>query len=150
MLPINLVQIAAHSKHQTARADRRQIILVQPVIALQQILNAIRLGEKFAAIECVNIDFLSSGLVAADEMAGQADADDGQAQSPGQQNIQHAEADGISGAAINHTVQVAVLGIVVIIFVAGKAEFAEKVTVDLRQNGLGLGAGSQTLPNGFG
>ena len=73
-VPINLMQVAADPVEDFARADRGQVVVAQAVVPVDQILNAVGLGEKFSAIEGVYIDLCRGGLVAANEMSRQADS----------------------------------------------------------------------------
>jgi len=63
-----LPQIA---QQQPAWAYRCQAIIPQAVIATDEVLHAVGLGQKFPAAEGVNVDLGRSGLMAADEMARQ-------------------------------------------------------------------------------
>ena len=58
-------------------------------------------------------------------MAWHADARHRQVQAPGQEKIDHAKADGIARAAVDHAVQVTVFRFVVILLVAVKTEFGK-------------------------
>ena len=115
----------------------------QAAVGVGEVLNAIRLGEELSAVEGVKEDLRGGGLVAADEVPGQADAGDGKPQPPRQQDIEQAEVDGVAGPPVQDTVQVAVFRVVVVFFVAGEAEFAEEVLVDGGQDCLRFGAGIQ-------
>src|SRR5204863_4751490 len=101
--------------------------------------------QEFSTVKSVNVKLGCAGLVAADEMAGQTDASNGQAQASRDQQIHQAKVNRISSAPIQNTVQVAVLRIVIILIVAGKTQFLEKIFVDGGQERFGSGA--QIQPN---
>src|SRR5437660_11406832 len=79
-LKINLVQIPTDPQEQATRSYRHQIIVPQTVVPAREILDAIGLGEEFAAVERINVKLGGGGLIAADEVTGQTDAGNGQAQ----------------------------------------------------------------------
>src|SRR2546423_1186992 len=121
-LQVNLVEIAAGAQEHAARAHGCEAIFFQSVITLDEVLNAIGFGHEAAAVEGIDEDLGRGGLKAADEMPRQADASEGQAQTFGEQQIQQAQGNRVAGAAIQHAIQKAVIGIVVVLFVAAETE----------------------------
>jgi hypothetical protein len=65
---IDLVQIAADAQQQPAGSDRRQVIIPQAAVRVEQVLNAIRFGKRFSSIESVKVNITRGGLVTADEV----------------------------------------------------------------------------------
>src|SRR5262245_27139536 len=143
---INLVEISANAMQELARGDRRQVILTQAEIPVNEVLHAISLGQKLSAVENVDVDFRRGGLIAADEMTGQADPCDVQAQPPRDQNINQAEVNGVARATVHYAAQIAVFRIVVILVVAGEAQLQEKVLVDRGQQLLRFAARVKPQP----
>ena len=109
------------------------------MMGVEQVFDAVGLGQKFAAIEGVDINLRRRGLVAADEMAGQADAGDGQPEPPPDQQVNGAEADGIAGALVDDAVEKTVLRIVVVGLVRLELQFLKEVVVDGADDLLDVG-----------
>lgn len=137
---IDLMEVAADAQEHFARVDGREVIVLHGIVAREEVLDAVRLGPEFAAIEDVYVIFLGGGLKTADEMAGQADTGNGQLEASREQKIDKAKVDGIAGAAVHDAVQVTVLRVVIILFVAVKAQHIENVFVECGQNVFGLAA----------
>src|SRR5579862_5915860 len=129
-LAVDLVEVAADAHEDAAGADGGEKFILQAVIAAHEVLDAIGFGHEFAVVKGVHVDLAGGGLVAADEMAGQADAGHGQFQAAREEQIQERKVDGVSFPAIDDAVQIAVLRVVVVFLVASEAEFVEKVVVE--------------------
>src|SRR5581483_10041030 len=142
---INLVEVAADAHEHAARSHGGKIIILKFVVAVEEVLDAVGLGPEFAAVEDVDVILLGGALVTADEMAGQPDAGDGQAEAAREEQVGQAEIDGIAGAAVNDTVQVAVLGIVIVLLVAFEAEVLEEIIVESAENLVGVAVKIETL-----
>lgn len=73
---------------------------------------------------------LGGRLPSAYEMSGHANPDKGQSQSLADQKVNHAERNGYSPTEIHHPVEVAVLRIEIVGFVANEAKLVEKHLVE--------------------
>ena len=71
---------------------------------MQQILHAIALGKDFAVVESIDEQFFGGRLEAAKEMAGHANATNGEFQSSGEEKINQTKADRVSCATVNYPV----------------------------------------------
>ena len=72
--------------------------------ALDEVVDAVRRCQQFAPVKDVDVNLIRGGLIAAEEIAREGDAGDGQVQAPGQEDVNQAEADRISRAAIHDPV----------------------------------------------
>ena len=81
-------------------------------------------------MEWIYEHLLGSCLPSAYEMSGHADPNKGQSQSLADQQVDHAERNGYSPAEIHHPVEVAVLRVEVVDFVANEAELVKKHLVE--------------------
>ena len=97
---------------------------------LLEILHAIGLGEDATSIESVNIQLLAWVLVATEKVAGQADAGDREPQASTNRHVQHAHGNGTTGMPVNYSVEVAVVGVVIILLISGESACLEQVLVD--------------------
>ena len=77
---------------------------VELIACLLQVIHAVYLRQDATLIEGVDVDFLARVLEAAKEMAGESDAGDGQLQATTDGQVDHAQADGVAGAAIDDAV----------------------------------------------
>src|SRR5512133_547827 len=103
---------------------------------MEQVLHAVAFGQKFSPIEGVDVDLARGRLKANEEMPWHANARDGQTQAPGYKQINQAKADRITRAPIDHPVQVAVVRIVIVDFVAREPQVVEQIVVDRGENAL--------------
>src|ERR1043166_84887 len=142
---VNLVKVVADAVEHSTRADRGEVFIAQAVVAVDQVLDAIGFGQKLSAVKGININFGGGGLITADEMSRQPDAGDGQAQAPSEQNVKQAQVDGVACPAVYNAVQVTVLGVVIILLVAGEAKLLEEVLIDGGQHRLRLSIEIQPL-----
>jgi hypothetical protein len=55
IVEIDLVQVRAHAQQHAARRDRRKVAFLQTVMRVQEVFNAVRLGQQLAAIERVDV-----------------------------------------------------------------------------------------------
>src|ERR1039458_9611997 len=143
---IDLMEIAAHTQEEPARTDRGQIIIAQAAVRVDQVLNAIRLGEKPAAVEGVKVNLSRGGLVTANEVPRQPNAGHRKPQPPREQNIHQAQVDGIASPLVYHAVQVTVFRVVIVLLVAREAKVVKEIVVDDAEDILRLDLGSQTAP----
>ena len=80
------------------------------VSRLLQIFHAIGLGKHAPPIEGVDVQLLSWVLISTEKVAWEADAGDGQSQAPAHCHVQHTHGNGITGVAVDHSVEVAGIG----------------------------------------
>src|ERR1039458_6629153 len=146
---IDLMEIAAHTQEEPARTDRGQIIIAQAAVRVDQVLNAIRLGEKPAAVEGVEVNLSRGGLVTANEVPRQPNAGHRKPQPPREQNIHQAQVDGIASPLVYHAVQVTVFRVVIVLLVAREAKVVKEVVVDDPEDILRLDLGSKAAPKFF-
>src|SRR5439155_23459503 len=140
-----LVNVRAHSQEHAPRRNGRKIAVLKSVIGLDQMTHAIGFGPKTSAAKDINVDFFGGGLKPANEMAGQANAGNWKAKAARQKQVNGAEADGISRAAVHHAIDVAVFRMIAVMLVALKTEFLEKVFVYRPKNLLRLGGKIDSL-----
>ena len=143
---INLMEIAADAQEEPARSDRRQVIIAQAAVRVDQVLDAIRLSEKSPAIERVEVNLSGGGLITANEVPRQPNAGDRKPQPPREQDIHQAQVDGIARPPVHDAVKIAVFRVVIVLFVARKAEFAEEVLVDDSEDVLRFDGGTKPAP----
>jgi len=103
-LSVNLMEIGADAQEDAPGTDRRQAAFVKALAQLHHMLDAIGLGQEASSAKSVHINLGPAGLIAAEKMAGKADARHGQTETPGQQQIDQAEADRVAGAPIHDAV----------------------------------------------
>ena len=84
-LRINLVQIRADAEQNPAGADWGEATFVKTLAELHDMFDTVGLGHEASATECVHVKFSPAGLVTAEKMAGQPDADHRQPQALGQE-----------------------------------------------------------------
>src|SRR5688572_13023748 len=108
-------------------------------------VHAVGFGQLAATIEWINEDLPGARLVTAEEMPGQSDADDRQAQTARDQDIEETEINGIARAPVEHAVEVAVLRIVILAFVALESQFGEEIIAHRAGYLAGSLAGRQPL-----
>ena len=130
MLRINPVKRVADALQDAPRADRRQETVVKPVLQRHDQFDAVRLDQQASAMKGINVQLRAAGLKPAQEMAGQDDDGHGQAQPPGQQQIEQTQADGVASFVVQHHVEVAVVRIVETFLVPGEPQLAKKIIVD--------------------
>ena len=128
-----LVNVRAHSQEHAPRRNGRKIAVLKSVIGLDQMAHAIGFGPESAAAKDINVDFFGGGLKPADEMAGQANAGNWKAQAARQKQVNRAEADGISRAAVHHAIDVAVFRMIAVMLVALETEFRRILERSLRR-----------------
>ena len=51
------MEIAADAEQEPTGAHRRQVILANTVVPLKKVLDTISLGQEFAAVEGIDVDF---------------------------------------------------------------------------------------------
>jgi hypothetical protein len=107
---------------------------------LLKVANAVRFGEEPAAVEGIDVNGFGWGLEATDEVARHGDAGDGKAEPAGEAEVKEAEADGIAGATVDDAVEVAILGVVIVGFIAAEGEFVEEIPIQAEQ-GFAVGVG---------
>lgn len=103
-LEIDLVQVAADSQQDAARAHGSQRIFAQAVIALDQILDAVGFRHELAAVKRVDVNLSGGGLVTANEVPGQTDPGHWQPQPAGEENVEQGQINGVSGATIQNAI----------------------------------------------
>lgn len=127
---IDLVQVAAHAQEDAAGTGGHEEGFVEFVAGLFEVFHAVGLGEHAAAVEGVNVYFLTRTLKAAQKVPGQTNAGDGKFQPPAHAQINHTQRNGVAEPPINYAVEVAVLRIVIIFLIPSEALFLEKKLVD--------------------
>src|SRR6185503_9150597 len=94
-----------------------------------QVFDAVRFCQQLPTVKRVDVNLGGGSLVAADEMARQTDAGDGQLEPASKQKINRAEADRIPRALIDDAIQKTVFRVVVVCFVGRKFEFLEEIMI---------------------
>src|SRR5689334_4637914 len=97
---------------------------------VEQVLHAIRLGEQFPLIKGIDVYLGGRGLITHEKMSRHSNPGDRQTQPACDQKINQAKRDGISRPAIQHTIQVTIVRLVIILLVAMEFELAKKVLID--------------------
>ena len=101
--------------------------------------------EQLAAPERVDED-LGVDPVAEEEVAGQADAGDGHADPATHLHGEHGQRDGDAQVAVEHVVEVAVGGVVVVVLVADEALVDEEVVQEAVERGRAAACGEVVQP----
>ena len=90
VVQINLVQVPANAQEHPARTDWPKVIIPDAVIALEQVLDTVGLGQELSAVEDVDIDFGCRVLITTNEMPRETYPCYGKLQAPGQQKVNQA------------------------------------------------------------
>lgn len=120
------------------------------MIALKEVLNAVRFGQKFAVVKHVDVELGLAALIPANEMPRQTDPRDGQPQAVRQQDVNQAQVDRIGLPAVNDPVEVAVFRVVIVFLIAREAKVTEKALIERDQQLFGPLAGIDFLGHGHG
>src|SRR5262245_15467532 len=100
-LRTGLVDVRAHPEEHAPRGYGSQVTFLKAMIGFDQMLDAVCLGPESAFVEYIDVDFPDAGLKSADEVAWQANSRDWKLQPAREEQIDGAEANGISGALID-------------------------------------------------
>src|SRR5262245_12066834 len=104
---------------------------------MEQVFHAISFGQQLSLIKSIDVNLRRRGLIAYQKMSWHSYPSNRKVQPACNQEIDQAKGDGISCPAIQHAIQVAIVRLVVILFVAMKLELAEKVLIDRGQQSFG-------------
>src|SRR3954467_8654231 len=108
--------------------------------------HTVGLGPKGAFSNDIDVNLFGAGLKSTDEVAGKPDTCNTWVEAPGHEQVNGAQADGIAGAPVDDAIEVTVLGIVVVTFVATKAEIFKEILVDHAEHLLGRRGKVDSLP----
>ena len=119
-------EVAAHPQENAFGTDRCEVALRETVVGVQEVFDAIGLGQKYAFAKTVDVDFRGAGLVAADEMTGQPDASHRQPEPARDEQIECAQADWVAAAFVNDPVHITTSGLIAVMIVAGEAQLLKE------------------------
>ena len=122
------LQVAEHAGEHVPLADGGEVLIAPSLVGVGEVaeaLDAFLAGEQQPAVEGVDEEARFLG-VAHEEVAGQSDALHGHAGAPPHLHVDQGERDRDADAPLQHLVDVAVTGVVVVALVAGEAEVVEE------------------------
>src|SRR5271157_3645718 len=71
LLGVDLMELGADAQEDAAGADRRQATVIETLAQLQDVPDAIRLGQQPSAVKGVHVNLRPAGLVAAKKIPRQ-------------------------------------------------------------------------------
>ena len=98
------MEIRAHAQEHAPGGHGREISLLQAVVRLEQVLDAISLGAEFATAKNVDVNLTGRRLIPTNEMTGQANANNRQPHAAGQKEVNAAHAERIAAPAVHHPI----------------------------------------------
>src|SRR5215472_11825364 len=128
--PVGALEVGEHARKELAARHGDVVLGSERHLASQHAAHqslAILRGEQGAAVEGVEEDLRVAQTRPRDEMAGQPDALDGEAEALAHLHEDEAQGDGNTLAAVEHVVEEAVARIVVVVAVAREALLHEEI-----------------------
>ena len=122
------LEVAQHAREHVALADGGEVLVAPRLVGVGEVakaLHALLAGEQQPAVEGIDEEARLLGM-AHEKMTGQADAHHGHPDPPPHLHVDQRQRDRDAEAALQHLVDVAVSGVVVVLLVAGEAEVVKE------------------------